>query len=265
MIQPPKNSDVIKAEIGIIRFSYQGKVGYGQVKKGIVRAYDGSPFSGGKPGSTILPLNDVKLLAPCRPSKIVAVGLNYKSHAKEMGMDLPEEPMLFMKPSTSVIGPNEAIRLTPMSQRVDYECELGVVIGSKCRGAGPVQAKDAILGYTCLNDVTARDLQAKDGQFTRAKGFDTFCPIGPVVAQDIEIGGLRVQTLVDGNVRQDGHTSDLIFSAAKLVSFISQIMTLAPGDVIATGTPSGIGPLQDGEVVTVEVQGIGSLVNPVRK
>lgn len=261
----PKNSEMIKTEIGIIRFSYQGKVGYGQVKNGIVRAYEGSPFTGGKPGATILPLNDVRLLAPCRPSKVVAVGLNYKSHAKEMGMDLPAEPMLFMKPSTSVIGPGDAIKLTPMSQRVDYECELGVVIGRKLHGAGPVQAREAILGYTCLNDVTARDLQAKDVQFTRAKGFDTFCPIGPVIAQEIEPGGLLVQTFVNGEMRQEGHTSDLIFPVSKLVSFISQVMTLNPGDVVATGTPSGIGPVTDGEVVTVVVQGIGSLINPVSK
>lgn len=259
----PKNSEVIGAELGIIRFSYQGRVGYGQVRHGIVRVYDGSPFTGGKPGSTILPLNDVRLLAPCRPSKVVAVGLNYKAHAAELGLDAPAVPLLFLKPSTAVIGPNQAIKMPAMSAQVDYECELGVVIGRKCRGLVPERARECILGYTCLNDVTARDLQRKDGQFTRAKGFDTFCPLGPIIAQDIEPGGLRVRTLVNGQLRQDGHTSDLIFPVFKLVSFISQVMTLNAGDVIATGTPSGIGPLQKDDVVTIEVQGIGSLVNPV--
>lgn len=259
----PKNSEVITAELGLIRFGYQGKVAFGQVKHGIVRVYDGSPFGAGKPGATILPLNDVHLLAPCRPSKIVAVGLNYKAHAAELGLALPDEPMLFIKPATAVIGPNQAIKLPAMSQRVDYECELGVVIGRRCKGLSPKQAREHVIGYTCLNDVTARDLQKKSGQFTRAKGFDTFCPLGPVIAQDIEPGGLRVRTLVNGQQRQDGHTSDLIFSVFNLVSFISQVMTLNAGDVIATGTPAGIGPLQAGDVATIEVQGVGSLVNPV--
>ncbi len=254
----------IFAQKGILRLGAKGRVRYALWEKGRARLYEGSPFSGGQPGRETVRLQEVSVLAPCRPSKVVAVGLNYKGHAQEMKKELPTEPMIFLKPDTSVIGPGEPIvRPLHMSRRVDYEAELGVVLGRRCAGVGPDEALGYVLGYTCLNDVTARDLQAVDGQYTRAKGFDTFCPIGPIIALGLNPGDLSVQSLVDGQVRQDSRTSDLIFSVAQLVSFISQVMTLKPGDVIATGTPAGIGPVTDGQAVTIQVEGIGRLTNPV--
>ena len=257
-----KNKDLLDCGRGIVRFSHQGKVRYGLVSGGKLRLYEGSPFSGGQVGKQTAPLNEVRLLAPCRPSKVVAVGLNYKAHAKEVNKPLPAEPMLFLKPSTSVIGPGEAIVRPPISQRVDHESELGVVMGRQCRLVSPAEAKDYILGYTCLNDVTARDLQRQDIQYTRAKGFDTFCPLGPIIALDLDPTKAQVKALVNGEVRQNTNTSDMIFDVYTLVSFISQVMTLKPGDVIATGTPSGISPLQAGDTVAIEVQGVGVLSNP---
>jgi 2-keto-4-pentenoate hydratase/2-oxohepta-3-ene-1,7-dioic acid hydratase in catechol pathway len=254
----------IFAQRAIVRLGGNGRVAYALWEKGKLRLYQGSPFAGGKPGKETVKPKDVRLLAPCRPSKIVAVGLNYRAHAQEMKKALPAEPMLFLKPSTAVIGPGEAImRPTHMSKRVDHESELGVVIGRACKDVSPAEATACILGYTCVNDVTARDLQATDIQYTRAKGFDTFCPLGPAIALDMDPGDLAVRCLVDGQVRQDSTTADLIFSPAALVSFISRVMTLRPGDVIASGTPAGIGPLHEGEVVTIEVGGVGRLTNPV--
>ncbi len=254
----------ILATRAIVRLAVGRSVRYALWEKGRLRLYEGSPFSGGQPGKEQVKPKDARLLAPCRPSKIVAVGLNYKAHAAEMKKALPSEPMLFLKPSTSVIGPGEPIvRPVHMSNRTDYEAELGVVIGKRCSMVGEAQALDHVLGYTCLNDVTARDLQGPDIQYTRAKGFDTFCPLGPGIALDIDPHALYVRSRVDGQLKQDGHTSDLIFSVSRLVYFISQVMTLHPGDVIATGTPSGIGPLQDGQVVSIEVEGVGILSNPV--
>jgi 2-keto-4-pentenoate hydratase/2-oxohepta-3-ene-1,7-dioic acid hydratase in catechol pathway len=255
-------SDIYSAP-AVVRLVTGGRVRYGLTDGEGVRLFEGSPFAGGKPGRKKVRLDRARLLAPCRPSKVVAVGLNYRSHAREMKMALPDEPMLFLKPSTAVIGPGAPIVMPAMSERVDYEAELGVVVGRTCRGVSPAQAPEYILGYTCLNDVTARDLQAKDGQYTRAKGFDTFCPIGPAIALDVDPGDLAVKCLVNGRVRQKGRTSDLAWSAAELTSFISRVMTLHPGDVIATGTPSGIGPLAAGDEVVIEVSGIGRLVNPV--
>jgi 2-keto-4-pentenoate hydratase/2-oxohepta-3-ene-1,7-dioic acid hydratase in catechol pathway len=247
----------------VVRLATGGRVRYGLWEDGAIRLFEGSPFAGGKPGRKNVRADKARLLAPCRPSKVVAVGLNYRSHAQEMGVSLPAEPMLFIKPSTAVIGPGAPIALPEMSRRVDYEAELGVVMGRTCRGVTPEAAPDYILGYTCLNDVTARDLQAADVQYTRAKGFDTFCPIGPAVALDVDPRDLRVRCRLNGRVRQDGRTSDLAWSAAELTSFISRVMTLHPGDVIATGTPSGIGPVSPGDTVVIEVSGIGRLVNPV--
>ncbi len=258
-----KNSELIDCKKGIVRFSHEGRVRYGLVSGNRLRLYEGSPFAGGQPGEQTAPLSQVRLLAPCRPSKVVAVGLNFKAHAKEVKHDLPEEPMLFMKPSTSVIGPNEAVVRPAISRRVDHEAELGVVIGKKCRLVEPEKAADYILGYTCLNDVTARDLQGKDIQFTRAKGFDTFCPLGPVIALDLDPTQAGLRALVNGEVRQESNTSDMIFDVYHLVSFISQVMTLNPGDVIAAGTPAGIGPLQSGDTVFIEIDGVGRLPNPV--
>ena len=213
------------------------------------------------PTEEVLSFSDVKFLSPTRPSKIVAVGLNYKAHAEEMGKPLPEEPLLFMKPSTAVIANKMRIFLPEMSERVDYEGELAVVIGRKCRKVTPEEAPDYILGYSCFNDVTARDLQQKDGQYTRAKSFDTFAPYGPWISTSVDPLDLRITTRVNGEVRQEGKTSDMIFSPFELVSFISQIMTLLPGDVIVTGTPPGVGPLNDGDRVEIEIEGIGTLIN----
>ncbi len=213
-----------------------------------------------------IPFASARLLPPATPSKIVCVGRNYSEHAKELGNDVPTEPVIFMKPPTSVIGPGEKIvRPSRLSERVDYEGELTIVIGKMCRELG---AKDDvrpyILGYTCANDVTARDLQKKDGQWTRAKSFDTFCPLGPVVTSEIDPWkGVRVETRVNGQVRQSESTTAFLFPVDVVMRFISQVMTLLPGDLILTGTPAGIGPLVAGDEVTVSVEGVGSLANPV--
>jgi len=222
-------------------------------------------MEGVTPLDETLTFKDVKFLSPTRPTKIIAVGLNYRAHAEEMGKLLPEEPLLFMKPSTAVIANKMRIVLPEMSERVDYEGELAVVIGRKCRKVSPEEAKDYILGYSCFNDVTARDLQQKDIQYTRAKSFDTFAPYGPWIATDIDPIGLRITTKVNGEVKQEGNTEDMIFSPFELVSFISQIMTLLPGDIVATGTPPGVGPLSEGDKVEIEIEGIGTLINYVVK
>lgn len=209
-------------------------------------------------------LADVRLLSPILPSKVVCVGRNYADHAKELGNDVPKEPLLFLKPSTSVIGPRDVVRLPPQSKQVEHEGELAVVIG--VTGARRVDRKDAlktVFGYTCANDVTARDLQRADVQFTRGKGFDSFCPIGPWIVTDIDPADLEVRCEVNEEVRQLGRTKDMIFDVPTLVSYVSHIMTLLPGDVILTGTPAGVGPLVDGDTVTVQVEGIGELANPV--
>lgn len=212
-----------------------------------------------------LPLERVRLLAPCEPSKIIALGRNYRAHAEEMGDTVPAEPLIFLKPPSALIGPEEAIRLPSMSARVDYEGELVVVIGARARRISEDENPLAyVLGYTCGNDVTARDLQRRDGQFTRAKGFDTFAPVGPVIVTDLDPANLWLETRVNGRVRQRAHTRDLIFPVPALIRFISQIMTLQPGDLIFTGTPAGVGPLSDGDLVEVEIEGIGTLRNPVR-
>lgn len=260
----PFDPAMIKAKKAILRLGVNGRVRYGLMQGGDIRLYEGSPFSGGKPGRKKISPDKANLLAPCRPSKVVAVGLNYKAHAKEMKLALPDEPMLFMKPSSSIIGPGDAIIRPQGATRVDHEAELGVVMAGRCAKVGPAQAPDYILGYTCLNDVTERDLQAKDVQYTRAKGFDTFCPIGPAIALDLDTKNLRVKAKLNRRIKQDSRTSDLIFSPAELVSFISRVMTLYPGDVIATGTPAGVGPMQDGDMVQIEIQGVGRLQNPVR-
>ena len=209
-------------------------------------------------------LNAVKFLPPIKPSKLVCVGVNYRDHAEEFGKELPEEPIIFLKPESAVIGDGDPIILPPQSQRVDYEGELAVVIAKKCKNVGYDNAEDYILGYTCFNDVTARDLQFKDGQWTRGKSFDTFAPIGPYVVPELNPENLKIETLLNGKVVQSSSTSNLAFNAFALVEFISSIMTLKRGDVIATGTPSGVGPLKDGDVVEVRIEGIGSLRNPAK-
>jgi 2-keto-4-pentenoate hydratase/2-oxohepta-3-ene-1,7-dioic acid hydratase in catechol pathway len=209
-------------------------------------------------------LADVRLLSPILPSKVVCVGRNYADHAAEHGADVPKEPLLFLKPSTSVIGPRDVIRLPPQSKRVEHEAELAVVIGaSGARRVDRATAAKAIFGYTCANDVSARDLQRSDGQWTRAKGFDSFCPIGPWIDTDVDPGDLEIRCEVNEEVRQLGRTKDMVFDSATLVSYISHVMTLLPGDVVLTGTPAGVSPMVDGDVVTVRVEGIGELTNPV--
>ncbi len=212
-----------------------------------------------------LPLAEARLLAPVRPSKIVCIGRNYREHAAELGHAVPAEPLIFLKPPSSLLAPGQQIRRPKISQRVDYEGELGVVIGKKCyKIPGDEDVRPYILGYTCIDDVTARDLQFKDEQWSRAKGFDTFCPVGPVVTDEADPwSGVAVETRVNGEVRQQGSTRDFIFPLDVLVRHISQVMTLFPGDLIATGTPKGVGPVVAGDVVEVNVQGVGTLGNPV--
>ena len=212
-----------------------------------------------------VPLAEIVLLAPVEPSKIVCVGRNYREHAAELGHDVPVEPLIFFKPPSSLIGPGQTIVRPKISARVDYEGELGVVIGKRCRNLkAEDDVKPYILGYTCVNDVTARDLQGKDGQWTRAKGFDTFCPVGPVVVDALDPwAGVTVETRVNGAVKQKGNTHDFIFSLDSIIRHISQVMTLFPGDLIATGTPSGVGPLIAGDTVEVTAQGVGTLHNVV--
>ncbi|MGB9618099.1 MAG: fumarylacetoacetate hydrolase family protein [Desulfomonilaceae bacterium] len=239
----------------------------------IVRFLSGEKALTGKlVGDSILPLDDspdtwryllgaVKLLPPCTPSKVVAIGLNYRDHAEELGLALPEEPLLFLKPPSSIIGPGETILAPPQSKRVDYEAELAVVISRTARQVKAEKAADYILGYTCLNDVTARDLQSKDGQWTRAKGFDTFCPIGPWIETDLDPSDLEISLYLNDELKQHSRTSNLIFDPFRLVEFVSHVMTLTAGDVIATGTTSGIGPMKPGDKVEVRIEGIGSLFN----
>jgi 2-keto-4-pentenoate hydratase/2-oxohepta-3-ene-1,7-dioic acid hydratase in catechol pathway len=213
-----------------------------------------------------LPLASASLLGPSQPSKIVCVGRNYSEHAKELGNEVPSEPLIFLKPPSSIIGPGENIvRPRHLSQRVDFEGELTVVIGKACRGLrSGDDVRSSILGYTCANDVTARDLQKKDGQWTRAKGFDTFCPFGPIVTDEIDPWkGVRVETRVNGQMKQSESTTAFIFPVDVVMRFVSQVMTLLPGDLILTGTPAGIGPLLPGDQVTVSIEGIGALTNPV--
>jgi len=204
-----------------------------------------------------------KFLAPVAPTKIVCVGLNYRDHALEQGKPLPPEPLLFIKPSTSVIGPDTPIENPMWAGRIDHEAELGIVIGKTARNVPMGKAGDYILGLTCVNDVTARDLQNKDGQYTRCKGFDTFAPIGPCIALGLDGKDLEVRGYVNGQMRQNSRTRELIFTIPELVTFITSVMTLLPGDIISTGTPSGIGPIAPGDSVTIHVEGVGALTNPV--
>jgi len=251
--------------VRIARYECGGRARWGlaDLESGKIREIAGEPFDRVETTGDARRLVEVRLLAPVVPGKIVAVGLNYKDHAQELGMKIPEEPLLFLKAPSALNDPGGEIVYPPQSQRVDYEAELAVVIG---RVAKNVKEKDAaahILGYTCINDVTARDLQVKDGQFARSKGFDTFAPLGPWIVDDFDPTEASVRCLVNGEVRQNGNTREMIASVYRLVEYISSNMTLFPGDVIATGTPPGIGSLRVGDVVTVEVGGIGALTNRV--
>jgi 2-keto-4-pentenoate hydratase/2-oxohepta-3-ene-1,7-dioic acid hydratase in catechol pathway len=230
-----------------------------------LRLLEGAPWDEDpRPRDETLAFSTARLLAPATPSKIVAIGRNYKDHAKEMGKPVPQEPLLFLKPPSAVVGPGDPILCPRWAGRVDHEAELGIVIGREARDlVSPEAALDHVFGATCVNDVTARELQHKDVQFTRAKGFDTFCPVGPCVATGLDLSRLRVVGRVNGEIRQDGTTAELIFPVGHLVWFISRVMTLVPGDIISTGTPAGVGPIVPGDRVEVEVEGVGLLANPV--
>jgi 2-keto-4-pentenoate hydratase/2-oxohepta-3-ene-1,7-dioic acid hydratase in catechol pathway len=237
---------------------------FGVVEGETVAAIEGHPFAEIKRTDQRWAISDVRLLSPILPSKVVCVGRNYADHAAEHGSEVPKEPLLFLKPSTSVIGPHDAIRLPPQSKQVEHEAELAVIIGAAgARRVDRQTARAAIFGYTCANDVTARDLQRTDGQWTRAKGFDSFCPLGPWIDTEVDVSDAEVRCEVGEEVRQLGRTSQMVFDVPTLISYVSHIMTLLPGDVILTGTPAGVSPLNSGDVVMVRIEGIGELRNPV--
>jgi 2-keto-4-pentenoate hydratase/2-oxohepta-3-ene-1,7-dioic acid hydratase in catechol pathway len=243
----------------IARLEKNGEEGWFVLEGDRARALEGSPFVSTKATAADIAWSPADLRAPVRPSKIVCVGRNYAAHAKELGNEVPKEPLLFFKPPSSVIGPGGAVVLPKESERVEHEAELGVVIGRRVRKVAREQAMSAVFGYTCVCDVTARDLQKKDGQWTRAKGFDTFCPVGPWIETELDPSNLGVSCRVDDVVRQSGRTSQMIFDIATLISYVSAAMTLEPGDLVVTGTPEGVGPLASGHRVVVSVEGIGDL------
>ena len=249
-----------------VRFlNRENEIQYGVIEGENVQLLDGTFLdSNSKSTDTWLPLDEVTLLAPVVPSKVICVGLNYALHIKEMNHSLPEDPVIFMKAPTCVIGPEVEIIYPKISHRVDYEAELAVIIGGTIKDVTEEEAAKAIFGYTCANDVTARDLQKKDGQWTRGKSFDTFCPMGPWVVTDIDPTQIDIQLLLNGEVKQSSNTRNFITSVPKLVSFISQVMTLIPGDVVLTGTPEGVGPMQSGDEVIVRIQAIGELRNTLK-
>lgn len=249
----------------IIRFAHPKGMSFGTVAAdGDLAQIEGHPFGSIVHTGARFDPGDVRLLSPILPSKVIGVGRNYADHAAEMGGEVPAEPMIFLKPSTSVIGPGDLIRLPELSTNVHHEAELAVVIGATgARRVSEANAMASVLGYTCGNDVTARDLQKKDVQFTRAKGFDSFCPIGPWIDTEFDPSDAEVRCEVDGELRQSGRTSQLIHSIPKLIAFISEIMTLLPGDVILTGTPAGVGPISAGQRVDVIIENLGTLPNPV--
>ncbi|MCU1439028.1 MAG: hydrolase family protein [Rhodoglobus sp.] len=250
----------------IARFSTGEDPRYGILDDDELVVLSGDPmFSGFDTTGERIPVTGVRLLAPVIPrSKVVAVGRNYREHAAELGNEVPAEPLIFLKPNTSVIGPGDAIVLPKQSERVEYEGELAVIIGSIAKNVSRADADSVIFGYTIANDVTARDLQKTDGQWTRAKGFDTFCPLGPIIETEFTVAGGTVETLVNGEVKQSGRFDDMVFPVDEIIEYISSVFTLLPGDVILTGTPSGIGPIIDGDSVEVRVPGLGTLRNPVR-
>ncbi|GAL94759.1 MAG: FAA hydrolase family protein [Microcystis wesenbergii TW10] len=243
----------------------QGQIFYGLLQLNrSVAVFDVPPWQGGQLTKLELEPDSYQLLAPCFPSKIIAVGKNYRAHAAEMGTPVPEEPLLFLKPPTTIIADGETIFYPPQSERVDYEGELALIIGETAKKCTTAQARSKIWGYTIANDVTARDLQKKDSQWTRAKGFDSFCPLGPWIVRELSIGAQLTTFLNDGSdPKQSSYLSDMVFPPDVLVAYISQVMTLLPGDVILTGTPEGIGPMQVGDKVRVEIEGIGVLENSV--
>ena len=249
----------------IVRVARPDGPAFGVLRDDYVALLTPHPFTDFSLTDQVAPVDKVRLLAPIIPSKVLCVGRNYAAHAAELGNEVPAEPLIFSKPATAVIGPDDPIVLPRLSEDVQHEAEVAVVIKHLTRKVSAADALDHVLGYTCANDVTARDLQKRDGQWTRAKGFDTFCPLGPWIETDLDVdAGVGVRCLVGAEVRQDGTTADLVFSVADLIAYVSAFTTLLPGDVVLTGTPDGVGPLRDGDIVSVEVDGIGALSNPVQ-
>lgn len=248
----------------VVRLQTSDGIVYGVPESDGIRVYQGSPLVAWQQTEAIISYADARLLAPVFPTKIVCVGKNYIAHAEEMGSEVPAEPMIFLKPSTAVIGPGAPILYPRQSTNVHHEAELAVVIGNVAKNVKAADVDRVIFGYTAANDVTARDLQRRDGQWTRAKGFDTFCPLGPAIETELDPAeGLAVVSRVNGEERQRGSTADMVFGVPEIVEFVTSVMTLLPGDVILTGTPPGVGPLLPGDRVEVEVERIGVLANPV--
>jgi 2-keto-4-pentenoate hydratase/2-oxohepta-3-ene-1,7-dioic acid hydratase in catechol pathway len=248
----------------IIRYQANQVVAYGMIVDRQVRHLSSEPWESLRPGPVVADLEDVTLLAPCLPSKVIAVGRNYAAHAAEHGANVPSEPLIFLKPPSAVIGPGQAIIYPErLSRQVDHEAELAVVIGRRARQVRREEALDHVFGYTCANDVTARDLQQRDEQWTRSKGFDTFCPLGPWIVTEFDITDVAVRCWVNAELRQDGRTGDMVFGVDELIAYASAVMTLEPGDLILTGTPAGVGPILPGDRVAVEIEGIGILENEV--
>jgi len=248
----------------IVRIRLPGEeIAYGAVEPEGIRVHRGTPFVAWEPSETVVPFADAHLLAPVFPTKVIGVGKNYADHAAEMGGLVAEEPVIFVKPATAVVGPGAPIVLPSQSEEVHHEAELAVVLGAVARNVDAEDVGAYILGYTAANDVTARDLQRRDGQWGRAKGFDTFCPLGPAIETELDPVGLRITCTVNGEIRQEATTEDMVFGVAEIVSFVSSVMTLLPGDVILTGTPSGVGPIRAGDRVEVEIERVGALLNPV--
>ncbi|MFA0889400.1 MAG: fumarylacetoacetate hydrolase family protein [Synergistales bacterium] len=246
----------------LVRYEKDNRIRFGALEKGVITPFEGGLFNGFPIPDERVSLEEVRLLAPVEPANIFCVGRNYTEHAKELGHDLPEEPLIFLKAAGSLLGPGEPIRIPLWAGRIDYEGELALVIGKTCRCVSEEEAGSAIFGLTCLNDVTARDLQNRDGQWTRAKGFDTFCPLGPWILQSAEARGRRIETRLNGQVVQSANTDMMIFPVCRLIAHISRFATLHAGDVVATGTPAGVGPMKPGDEVEVEIEGIGILKNP---
>jgi 2-keto-4-pentenoate hydratase/2-oxohepta-3-ene-1,7-dioic acid hydratase in catechol pathway len=247
----------------IVRFRAAEKIRYGVLEGTHIVEYTGTPFGSFKRARKKFPLRQSVLLAPVVPSKVVAVGLNYRDHAEELKMPVPSEPVIFLKPVSALCRPDDPNVFPPEAGRVDYEAELAIVIKKRCHHTPAERAREHVLGYTCLNDVTARDLQARGSQWTRAKGFDSFCPIGPCIVTDIDPNGVDIESYLNGERKQCSNTKNCIFPVEDVIARVSAVMTLLPGDVIATGTPAGIGPMHPGDKVEVRIEGIGSLKNPV--
>ncbi|MDD3296545.1 MAG: fumarylacetoacetate hydrolase family protein [Candidatus Omnitrophica bacterium] len=247
----------------IVNFLYKNRQAWGAVAGERIKIMEGCPYEGIKFSGETVDFRKCKLLAPANPGKIVLVGLNYRDHAKELSMKIPKEPVIFLKPATALSNPGGRVVYPKGVKRLDYEAELAVVIKRKTKNVSEAKSLKYILGYTCLNDITARDLQTRDGQWTRAKSFDGFAPLGPWVETDIDCSDIKVQLYLNGKLKQNSSTKNFIFSLQQIISFISNIMTLLPGDVISTGTPSGVGPMRPGDTIEVKIEGVGTLENYV--